>query len=191
MDLPRRDVKISFLCHVATLTSHVATSKSHASVTSRRVFSRRDVKIPCLCHVATCIFTSRRQLAKASVTSRRVFSRRDLKLYQPLSRRNVDSNVATLPSAALCHVATLPRTSRCHFGLRPRSVHFLALHLTSLSTATLAPSRTILALPCRSSFRPGRRPLHCSPTTVSHPLWPVLGHSGISTTVCPTLAWVQ
>ena len=29
----------------------------------------------------------------------------------------------------------------------------------------------------------------CPPTTVSHPAWPVLGHSGFSTTVCPILAW--
>ena len=83
-----------FLCHVATWTSHVTTSKSHASVTSRRVFLRRDVKISCFCHVATCIFTSRRQI------------------YMSLSCRDVDSNVATSISQTLCHVATCIFTSR-------------------------------------------------------------------------------
>ena len=100
------------LCHVATWTSHVATSILHASVTSRRgpstsrrqfcmSLSRRDVYLPRrdvnfypLCHVATWIYTSRRQFLQASVTSRRCPSRRDVGFHP------------------FCDVATSPRTSR-------------------------------------------------------------------------------
>ena len=94
VDLPRRDVKITLQCHVATwiYTSrrqnhtslscrdvgfHVATSMLKPSVTSRRGMSRRDVIFQCLCHVATW-----------------------------------DSNVATWEKSTLCHVATLHLTSR-------------------------------------------------------------------------------
>ena len=75
------------LCHVATWSSHVATSNFHPSATSRRGFSRRDVKFSSLCHVATSNF-------HPSATSRRGFSRRDV--------------ILTL----LCHVATCTVTSR-------------------------------------------------------------------------------
>ena len=92
------------LCHVATWSSHVATSNFHPSATSRRGFSRRDVDfhvatsnfhpsatsrrgfsrrdviLTLLCHVATCTLTSRRQIVRLSVTSRRgiLTSRRGL-----------------------------------------------------------------------------------------------------------------
>ena len=136
------------------------------------------------------------------------FTRRDVIWSLTLPRRDVASHVATSFDHVLCHVATwdsnvatwaclLSVTSQRDPARRDVAL-FLAqewfilhLHRTPLSSETLAPSHTIRALPCRSSVRPGRRPLPCSPTTVSHPLWPVLGHSGISTTVCPILAWVQ
>ena len=136
------------------------------------------------------------------------FTRRDVIWSLTLPRRDVTLHVATSFGHVLCHVATwdsnvatrvclLSVTSRRDPARRDVAL-FLAqewfilhLHRTPLSSETLAPSRTVRALPCRSSFRPGRRPLPCLPTTVSHPLWPVLGHSGISTTVCPILAWVQ
>ena len=73
---------------------HVATSKSHLSVTSRRGISRRDVNVETLCHIATSFFN-------ASVTSRRGMSRRD-----------VGCHVVTWDKSTLCHVATLPPTSR-------------------------------------------------------------------------------
>ena len=119
-----------FLCHVATWTSHVATSFFILSATSRRVFSRRDVKLTSLCHVATCICTSRCQFVNPSVTSRRVFStsRREFAQASVTSRRHSarrdviftplcdvatwDSNVATWFEPTLCHIATLPPTSR-------------------------------------------------------------------------------
>ena len=100
------------LCHVATWSSHVATSKFHLSATSRRGFptwrrhfsttlSRRDVRF----HVAT-------SFAHLSVTSRRGFTRRDVIFDPSLPRRDVDLHVATSIGTALCHVATWPRTSR-------------------------------------------------------------------------------
>ena len=109
-----------FLCHVATWTSHAATSFLTLSATSRRepptsrrqnhmLLSRRDVYFhvatsfsTSLCHVATCIFTSRREIVQASVTSRRCPGRRDLKFI------------------CLCHVATWTPTSRR--GLQRRDV---------------------------------------------------------------------
>ena len=109
-----------FLCHVATWTSHVATSFLIPSATSRRgpptsrrqnhmLLSRRDVYFHVtksistrLYHVATCIFTSRREFVPASVTWRRRPTRRDVKFI------------------CLCHVATWTPTSRR--GLNPLSV---------------------------------------------------------------------
>ena len=172
VELPRRDVKITSLCHVATW---IYTSRRQIYIS----LPRRDVDVHVAtsigtgpCHVATWIYTSRRRLVMCSVTSRRDPERRDVVLF------------------TLCDIATSPRTSRRDLGLRPKTVHFLAPHLASFSTETLTPSR-IRTIHCWSSpFRPGQRLLHCSPNTVSHPLWPVLGHSGISTTVCPILAWV-
>ena len=182
------------LCHVATWKSHVATSKFHLSATSRRGFftsrrhfntplSRRDV----YCHVAT--WNSHVTTWNSHVAT--------------WNSHVVTSllHVATSFSHLLCHVATLPRTSRRQLVMLSATSRrhparrdvalfltqewfILQLHRTPLSSETLAPSRTVRALPCR-------RPLPCSPTTVSHPLWQVLGHSGISTTVCPILAWVQ
>ena len=169
---------------------HVATSKFHISATSRRGFLRRDVILTLLYHVATCIFTSRRQTVKLSVTSRRDPARRDVVWSCALSRHDVNPHVSTW--ACLLSVTSRSDPARRDVALFLAQEWFiLHLHRTPLSSETLAPSRTVRALPCRSSVRPGRRPLPCSPTTVSHPLWPVLGHSGISTTVCPILAWVQ
>ena len=93
------------LCHVATWTSHVATSFLHVSVTSRRQnytsLSRRDVGF----HVATSNL-------KPSVTWRRGISRRDV-IFTCLSHvATWDSDVATWIKSILCHVATLPPTSR-------------------------------------------------------------------------------
>ena len=65
VDFPRRDINFHFLCHVATWTSHVATSLLQVSVTSRRSPSRRDVSF----------YQS--------------LSRRDVSFYQSLSRRDV------------------------------------------------------------------------------------------------------
>ena len=105
-----------FLCHVATWTSHIATSFLTLSATSRRGFTRRDVKFICLCHVATwnsnvatSLFdplchvatwtnTSRRHFLTLSATSRRGLTRRDVK------------------SICLCHVAT----SLLHFSVTSR-----------------------------------------------------------------------
>ena len=67
MPLSRRDVG-----------SHVATSKLHASVTSRHG-----------------LHTSRRELVQVSVTSRRGPERRDVVWSCSLSRRDIDPNVAT------------------------------------------------------------------------------------------------
>ena len=139
VELPRRDVKITSLCHVATsnlpsllrcdVDLHVATSNLHLSATSRRGFTRRDVIFdPSLprcdvdvhvataigtgpCHVATWIYTSRRRLVMCSVTSRRDPERRDVVLF------------------TLCDVAMSPRTSRRGPVFSPRTVHF-GLHLT-------------------------------------------------------------
>ena len=112
--LTRRDVKITCLCHVATWTSHVATSffdpLCHVATwthTSRRQnympLSRRDVDFPRrdfnftpLCYVTTWIYTSRRELVQVSVTSPRGPERRDVVWSCALSRRDVDPNVATL-----------------------------------------------------------------------------------------------
>ena len=130
-----------FLCHVATWTSHVATSFLTLSATSRRGFTRRDVKFICLCHVTTSLFdplchvatwTTHRDVKSTclchvatwnshvatsllhfSVTSQRRFTRRDVDWYKSLSRRDVAPNVATSFGHVLCHVATLTRTSRC------------------------------------------------------------------------------
>ena len=109
-----------FLCHVATWTSHVATSFLTLSATSRRGPTRRDVKITCSVTSRRGLFTSRRQFVQASVTSRRVFSHRDVNLHKPLSRRDVVPHVAT----SFLHVSVTSRrgipTSRR--GLNPRSV---------------------------------------------------------------------
>ena len=102
-----------FLYHVATWTSHVATSFLTLSATSRRGPTRRDVKITCLCHVATWTSHVATSFLHFSVTSRCGFTRRDMISYMSLSRRDVASNVATWIKSTLCHVATWPPTSRC------------------------------------------------------------------------------
>ena len=218
MDLPRRDVIFDPLCHVATC---IFTSQRQINIPLPRrdvYLSHRDVKLTSLCHVATCIFTSRRQFVNPSVTSRRVFStsrrefaqasvtsRRGIPMprrgLNPLSvtsrrclqRRDVASNVVTLPSEALCHVATSPRTSRRDPVFSPRMVHFGPSPHTPSLIGTLAPCVPTFTRPVGAPIPPvGDPPLltdhQCSP--LSRPFQPVLGHSGISTTMYSTLAWV-
>ena len=175
VELPRRDVKITSLSKVATwiytsrrqnyislprrdVDLHIATSKLHLSVTSRRGFTRRDVifdpSLPHrdvdvhvatsigtgLCHVATWPRTSRRRLVMCSVTSRRDPERRDVVLF------------------TLCDVATSPRTSRRDPVFSPRMVHFGPSPYTPPLIETLAPLRPSLHQTCRSSHPTGRRP---------------------------------
>ena len=119
------------LCHVATWSSHVATSNFHPSATSRRHFNtplpRRDVyshvatsNCKALCHVATWnshvatwtshVATSLLHVATSfghvlcHVATWDFTSRRGLVC--PLSRCDVAPHVATSSSLALCHVAT-------------------------------------------------------------------------------------
>ena len=99
VELPRRDVILTLLCHVATCIFTSRRQIVKPTVTSRRVFSRRDVILhkplsrrdviphvatwiePTLCHVATLPSTSRRCLMKLSVTSRGHPARRDVTLF--------------------------------------------------------------------------------------------------------------
>ena len=53
VDLPRRDVKLTPLCHVATCIFTSRRQFAQASVTSRRHPARRDIIFTCLCYVAT------------------------------------------------------------------------------------------------------------------------------------------
>ena len=151
VELPRRDVKITSLCHVATW-----------NYTSRRQIyislSHRDVDLHVttsfltpLCHVATWMYTSRRQLVHVSVTSRCGPARRDIVWSCSLSRRDV-------VLFTLCHVATLPRSSRRDPVFSPRMVHFGPSPHTSSLIGTLAPLYTSLHWTCRSSLPIGRRP---------------------------------
>ena len=116
------------------------------------------------------------------------FTRRDVILSPTLPRRDVARHVATSFGHVLCHVATLPRTSRRrqvklsvtsrHDPARRDVTLFLAqkcfifhLHRTPLflrSPSSLA-HRPYPSLPELRSY---------SPTTVSHPISPVLGRSG-------------
>ena len=98
VELPRRDVKITSLCHVATW---IYTSRRQIYIS----LSRRDVDLHVatsfltpLCHVATWMYTSRRQLVQVSVTSRRGPERRNVVWSCALSRRDVTPNVATWSS---------------------------------------------------------------------------------------------
>ena len=95
VEFPRRDVKLTPLCHVATWDF---TSRRHFLTLS--VTSRRGPPM------------SRRHFLTLSVTSRRGISHRDVIFDMSLSRRDVASNVATWIKSTLCHVATLPPTSR-------------------------------------------------------------------------------
>ena len=150
-------------------------------------FSRRDVEF------------SRRDVT---------FTRRDVIWSHTLPRRDVAPHVATSFGHALCHVATLLRTSRrCLVKLSATSRRHPARRDVALFLAQewfiFGPSpetpfhRNPSSLAHHSSPDLSETTSHrsetlrCSPTTVSHPLWQVLGHSGISTTVCPILAWVQ
>ena len=90
-----------FLCHVATWTSHVATTFLTLSATSRRGFTRRDVKFICLCHVATW----NSNVATWTNTSRR-------QKYMSLSRRDVEFPRPDVTFTLHCYVATSIYTSR-------------------------------------------------------------------------------
>ena len=96
VEIPRRDVKISSLCHVATWISQVATSNckalchvvtwnSHVATWNSHVAtSLLHVATSfghLLCHVATLPRTSRRHLIMLSATSRRHPARRDVALF--------------------------------------------------------------------------------------------------------------
>ena len=101
-----------FLCHVATWTSHVATSFLTLSATSRRGFTRRDVKFICLCHVvtwnsnvATSLFDPLCHVATWTNKSRR-------QKYMSLSRRDVEFPRRDVTFTLLCYVATSIYTSR-------------------------------------------------------------------------------
>ena len=78
VDLPRRDVKLTPLCHVVTCIFTSQRQFVQVSVTSGRVFSRRDV-------------TLHKPLSRRDVD----FSRRDVIFYTSLLRRDVDLHVAT------------------------------------------------------------------------------------------------
>ena len=179
MDLPRRDVNFTCLCHVATWTSHVATSIFTFSVTSRRGLPM-----------------SRRQFYRDVD-----FPRRDVSFYKSLSRREVDHHVATSVFTSLCHVATSPRTSRrhlvicsltsrrrherrdvgfitlCHVAtsprtsrrgpiLSPRAVHLWRFTSHNQLLETLASPCTCPHRTCRSLFPHWSEALHCSTTTI-------------------------
>ena len=85
--LPRCDVILTLLCHVATCTVTSRRQTVKLSVTSRRgiLTSRRHFP------------TSRRHLVLLSATSRRCPARRDVAKLSSLSRRNVTPHVATWP----------------------------------------------------------------------------------------------
>ena len=180
-----------------------ATSRRRALTSRRQIviplpcrdvdFPRRDVILTLLCHVATCTVSSRRQTVKLSVTSRRgiLTSRRGILTSRRgiLTSRRHFPHVATSFGLALCHVATLPRTSRrrqvqlsvtSRRGpvFSPRMAHFGRSPRASSLAKTLSSLQPILHRTCRRPHSTGRRPLPCSPTTVSLPLWLVLGHSG-------------
>ena len=138
--LPRRDVDL-----------HVATSKSHLSVTSRPGISRRDVNVEALCHVATWDVTSRRHFLMP-------LSRRDVGCHVATWDKSTLCHIATSLIGALCHVATWPRTSRRDPVFSPRMVHFGPSPHTPSLIGTLAPLRTSLHRTCRSSHPTGRRP---------------------------------
>ena len=148
-----------FLYHVATWTSHVATSFLTLSATSRRQIymslSRRDVEFPCrditfklLCYVATSIYTSRRGP-----------ERRDVIWSCALSRRDVDPNVTTL--ACLLSV-----TSRRGPVLNPRSVHFWFFSSHTPYRNPSFPCAPAFTGPVGALIHTGRRPFHCSPTAI-------------------------
>ena len=78
VDLPRRDVKLTPLCHVATCIFTSRRQFVQVFVTSRHVLSRRDVNL-------------HKPLSRRDVD----FSRRDVIFYTSLLRRDVDLHVAT------------------------------------------------------------------------------------------------
>ena len=175
VELPRRDVKITSLCHVTTwiytsrrqiyislprrdVDLHVATSNLHLSATSRRGFTRRDVIFdPSLprrdvdVHVATSIGTGPCHVATWIYTTRR-----RLVMCSVTSRRDPERRDVVL--FTLCDVVTSPRTSRRGPVFSPRTVHFGPSSHTPSLIGTLALLRTIAHRTRRSSHPTGRRP---------------------------------
>ena len=159
MDLPRRDVNFTCLCHVATWTSHVATSNFHllchiATWTSHVATS----VFTSLCHVATSPHTSRCHLVIRSLTLRCRHERCDVGFI------------------TLCHVATSPRTSRRGPVLSPRAVHLWRFTSHNQLLETLASPRTYPHRTCRSLLPHWSEALHCStativPLRVTHLTW--------------------
>ena len=92
--LPRRDVILTLLCHVATCTVTSRRQTVKLSVTSRRgiLTSRRGI-LTSRRHFPT----SRRHLVLLSATSRRCPARRDVAKLSSLSRHDVTPHVATWP----------------------------------------------------------------------------------------------
>ena len=137
------------LCHVATWTSHVATSI-----------------LTCLCHVATWTSNVATSIFHASVTSRCGPPTSRRQFLPPLPRRDVDLHVATSVFTSLCHVATLVSTlsvtSRCHPARRD-VVNFALCHVATLPrTSRRCPARRDVAphvatLPRTSRRFPSRR----------------------------------
>ena len=79
VDFPRRDVNFTCLFHVATWTSHVATSVftslCHVATWTSHVTT---LVFTSLCHVARLTIMSRRRFLPVSVMSRRHPARRDV-----------------------------------------------------------------------------------------------------------------
>ena len=174
MDLPRRDVNFTCLCHVATWTSHVAASSFTFSATSRRVFTHRDVNLykplsrrDVAPNVATSLSYMLSHVATLTRTSRRW-------LHYSLSSRDVGPHVMTWPC------------------FNPKISSFLKLHLTQPTTRnpSLPAHLPSPDLPEPFPTLVGGPTLfydhHCAPTC--HPLYLVPGHCSIPTTLCSVLA---
>ena len=141
-------------------------------------FSRRDVKITSLCQVAT--WNSHVTTWTSHVATSLL-------------------HVATSFGHLLCHVATLILTSRRHLVMLSVTSRRRQVKLSVTSRRDLARRDVALFLTqecfifhlhrtplfIRSPSSLAHRPYPTlpelrsySPTTVSHPIWPVLGHSG-------------
>ena len=90
-----------FLCHVATWTSHVATSNLCLCHVATRNSHVATSLVDPLCHVATLTNTSRRQKYMS-------LSRRDVEF----PRRDVSFTLLDVSFTLLCYVATSIYTSR-------------------------------------------------------------------------------
>ena len=116
------------------------------------------------------------------------FTRRDVIWSPTLPRRDVAPHVATSIGHALCHIATLPRTSRRRqvkpfvTSRRDPARRDVALFLTQ-ECFIFHLHRTPLFIRSPSSLAHHPYPTlpelrSYSSTTISHPICPVLGHSG-------------